>query len=68
MIQKNDTEKDTLKTGIVCCIHVMTVQQRMVFVSFSHQFLKRLMMMKLCHSNSGLKTKNSQILPPFNYH
>ena len=30
----------------------MTVQERMAFVSFSHQFSKRLMMMKLCHSKS----------------
>ena len=52
-------KKDTLKTGVVCCIHVMTVQERMAFVSFSHQFSKRLMMMKLCHSISGLKVKNS---------
>ena len=73
MKHKNDKnihyiKKETLKTGIMCCIHLMTVQERMGFVSFSRQFLKRLIVMKLCHSNSGLKMKNSQILPPFNYH
>ena len=39
----------------------------MTFMSFSHQLFKRLMIMKLCHSNSGLKMKNSQILPALNY-
>ena len=55
MIHKKDAKmihskmihkKDTLKNGVVCCIHIMTVQERIAFVSFSHQFSKKLMMMK----------------------
>ena len=54
-------KKETLKTRNVCCIHAMTVQERMAFMSFSDDD-------ENVSFKTWIKMKNSQILPPFNYH
>ena len=66
MIHCKMIHKKTLKTGILCYIRVMTVQERMAFVNFWHQFSKRLMMMKLDDSNSRKIHKSTTFQLPLN--